>query len=106
MMLLGTRNAVYPAAIFFALSFGGCVRSPMGHYMGDWDHMMGYGGLFMWLILAIVVAVILYFIYARKNSVLPGGSKNESPIEVLKKRYAKGEITKEDFDRMKKDIEE
>jgi uncharacterized membrane protein len=28
----------------------------------------------------------------------------ESALEILKKRYVKGEITKEEFDRMKKDI--
>jgi uncharacterized membrane protein len=28
----------------------------------------------------------------------------ESALEILKKRYVKGEIIKEEFDRMKKDI--
>lgn len=30
--------------------------------------------------------------------------KTESALEILKKLYAKGEITKEEFDRIKKDI--
>ncbi|NIT14264.1 MAG: SHOCT domain-containing protein [Candidatus Dadabacteria bacterium] len=28
----------------------------------------------------------------------------ESPVEILKKRYAKGEISKEDYEKMKKEI--
>jgi putative membrane protein len=29
----------------------------------------------------------------------------ESALEILKKRYARGEITKEEYDKMKKEIE-
>jgi putative membrane protein len=78
--------------------------------MGGWDHMMGfggYGGIFMWLIIIIVVAVILYLVLNRNLS--PGSPRagtRESPLEVLKRRYAEGEITKEEFDRMKREIEE
>ena len=101
------KRSVYSIWILLALSFGGCTMSPMGHSMGDWGHMTGYGGgVFMWLILVIVLAVIAYFIYTNKNSAFPGGSRrNESPLDILKRRYAEGEITKEEFDRLKKDIE-
>jgi putative membrane protein len=28
----------------------------------------------------------------------------ETPLEILKRRYARGEITKEEYDRMRKDL--
>ncbi len=33
-----------------------------------------------------------------------GGRESETALEILEKRYAKGEITKEEFDQMKNDL--
>jgi putative membrane protein len=33
------------------------------------------------------------------------GRAGETPLEILKKRYAKGEIAREEYERMKKDLE-
>jgi len=94
---------------FLWLLFG-CTYPPMGGSMGGWNHMMGYGGyggIFMWLILIIFIVVIVYFVFERSKK--PGNQERlsgESPIEALKKRYAKGEITKEEFETIKKDIEQ
>ncbi len=56
----------------------------------------------MWLILVIVVAIAIYFIVQTQRR----GSVSETPLEILKKRYAKGEITKEEYDRLKQDLSE
>lgn len=55
----------------------------------------------MWIIMIVLIGVLIYlFIQLQKGK---AGSP-ETPLEILKKRYARGEITKEDFDRMKKDL--
>ena len=80
-----------------------------GGYMGGGGGMMGYGGyggMFMWLIIIIVIAVVVYLVYNR--NVGAGGSfgaHRESPMDILKKRYAKGEISKEEFEQLKRDLE-
>ena len=60
----------------------------------------------MWLILIAIAAVVIYFVFRQINQTgnWPGSAK-ESPMEILKRRYAAGEISKEEFDELKKDIE-
>lgn len=99
------HSDVFKTAIS-ALFVWGCSQRPVGHSMQGWHPMIGYGGLVMWLILIIVAGALVYYLIMRsKNS---GGFKapsKESPTEVLKRRYAAGEITKEEFETRKKDIE-
>jgi len=64
-----------------------------GQYWG-----MGWG---MWFIPLLIIALII-FLYKNNNS----STQKETPMEILKKRYAKGEITKEQYEEMKKNIYE
>ena len=99
------KRQVLISFIFYMSMLSGCVMDPQRHSMGGWDHMMGYGGgWFLWLLLLIAVGIIVYLIFAKKNVPFSGGSSGETPLEILKKRYAKGEITKEEFERMKRDL--
>ncbi len=81
-----------------------CVYPRAGHMM-DWGHMdYGYGGLFMFIILLVLVGIVVYFIVNSKK--LKQDYDEENALDMLKKRYAKGEISKKEYESMKKDIEE
>jgi len=92
--------------IITIIAFFACAPGPNGPG-GNWGHMMGYGygGGFMWLIVLVLVGVVIYFLLQASKSKGSDGSIIETPLDILKKRYAKGEIDKEEFDRKKKDLE-
>jgi putative membrane protein len=94
--------------LFVPLLAIGCGSYMPMHEWGN-GYMMnygfGYGGVFMWLIFLIVLGVAIYFIVqALKGKNVIGGTQ-DTPLDILKRRYAKGEVTKEEFDRMKKDLQ-
>lgn len=61
-------------------------------------------GSFMW-IFWIVVLIALFFFVKWIVQQKPGDQKSEdNALEVLKKRYARGEIDKEEFEQKKKDL--
>jgi putative membrane protein len=77
-------------------------QTMMGYGYGP---MMGFGymGGFMWLFWILIVALI--YMMLRSCTKRSDSSSGEKPLDILKKRYAKGEIAKEEFDKMKKDLE-
>jgi putative membrane protein len=63
---------------------------------------MGWvGGLYM---LIIFVLIVIGGIAVARWALKSGGGGADSALEILKRRYARGEITKEQFEEMKKDI--
>jgi putative membrane protein len=77
------------------------------------EHMW-FGGwwifpMIMPIVMIVVFLIVLYFVFGRGGCRPPWwnrypGAESESSMEILKKRYAKGEITKEEFERIKKDL--
>jgi putative membrane protein len=51
------------------------------------------------LVLIIIVGVAFYY-FSRRN----GGADAPTPRTILDRRYAAGEITKEQYDQMKRDL--
>ena len=79
-----------------------------------------WGFPWMWIFPLICLGVMLLMVYLifwrggfrppcgvwNARDRVPGGEqKPDSPLEILKRRYAKGEITKEEYQGMRKDLE-
>jgi putative membrane protein len=61
---------------------------------------MGWG----WIIGVILVILIFWIIARTLNQNRINQQRDKSPLDILKERYALGEIDKEEFDKRKKDL--
>jgi putative membrane protein len=64
---------------------------------------MEFGWLFIVIFLIFIVLGVIHLV-----NLISGGSRRathgESPLHILKRRSAQGEITKEEFEKMKDDL--
>ena len=68
-----------------------------------WPHGPWEGFPLMWVFPLIFLVVMLLFLFRGGG---PGRrDKEESAKEILDRRYARGEIGQEEYQRMKKDLE-
>jgi putative membrane protein len=66
---------------------------------------MGWWMLFGSLWFVLFWAAVIYVVVWAARGTRGGESHPEAPIEILKRRYARGEIDKEEFERMRRDLE-
>lgn len=66
-------------------------------------HDMSFMGMWwLWLLIIAAIIILAYLVNnsRERSSYLPG----ESSMDLLKRRYAKGEIDKQEFEEKKKDL--
>jgi putative membrane protein len=86
-----------------------CVKE-VRNMMYGWYNMMNYGGfgwilsfLFWLLTIFAVVAIVRSFGHRERDHEGPP-HKDKPPLEILKERYAKGDINKEEYEEKKRDL--
>lgn len=78
--------------------------------MNSWG--MGGGGILLWLLLAglallVVAAVVALIVWAIMRSQKSSGGapgKEGAALTVLQERYARGEITRDQYEEMRRDL--
>lgn len=76
----------------------------MGWY-GGWG--MGFGWIFMILFWGVVILGIVALAKSLLGSSAGGGAApGKNALELLKERYARGEISKEEFEQKRRDLEQ
>lgn len=64
----------------------------------------GFGGGFMWIFwILIIVAIVALFRGISGSGT--GAPSSETPMGILRKRFANGEITDEEFEHRRKELE-
>lgn len=81
------------AILFLFGSFG------MGGYS-----MMGFGMGFGFMFMLLFWGAVIWFIATLINSAQFNKKDDSDPLIILKKRFAKGEITKKEYEEMKREI--
>jgi putative membrane protein len=70
--------------------------------------------MIMPIIMLVILILCLYFMFGRGGGGMPcspmgthqgAGREVESPLDILKRRYAKGEINKDEYEQIKRDLE-
>ena len=71
---------------------------------GLWRECSFWGGSFMWFFgiafLIVVCGLFFFFMKGRGMEVL----RAENPLDIAKRRYAAGELSKEEFDLLRQDL--
>jgi len=70
-----------------------------GDFGGWWVPLMM---IFMVIFWGAIIALVVWAVRRMTHRETPSGGT--SPLDIAKERYAKGEITREQFEQMKKDL--
>jgi len=69
---------------------------------GIWDGTCGVAlHVPFWGLIIVGLVLLIRWLWDHGR---PGMGSAEAPLDILKRRYARGEITKEEFERMKQDL--
>jgi len=102
---IGISAALVAGAIFFLFNHhndmwaAGPWTMPHGMMMGGG---MGFLMILFWAVVVIALVLLISAVFSGRRP----SSQTESALEILQKRYARGEIDKDRFDAMRRELQQ
>jgi len=80
----------------------------MGGYGGYGGGFFGFGFIFMilfWALIILAIITLVKWTASDSHKYYHKGTTEKTALDILRERYAKGEINKNEFEEKKKDLE-
>jgi len=74
------------------------------YHMMDWYPYMGFWMSLFWLVVLVLIAYLIYKLIKKEKEIAPSVISGKSAMDILAERYAKGELTREQYMQMKEDL--
>ncbi len=75
-----------------------------GNYGMGYGNGMGIFMIFFWFLIILGIFLLIKALLGSGNKETKAEQKEDSAEEILKKRYARGEISEEDFRKMRENL--
>jgi putative membrane protein len=99
--------------MIFSISFFPVVKEALADYRNYCQWGMGYGMMggfgflfviIFWVLIVVLIILLIRRLLSSAPTRISSPHQEDSALELLKKRYARGEIEKEEFEAKKKDL--
>lgn len=70
---------------------------------GMWGTGWGGGMAMMVLFWLLLIAIVVWFFRSAESRASPG-SRHETPLEILQRRYASGDIGRDEYEQKRRDL--
>jgi len=90
------------------MTFAPALRPGASAGVGGWWGIPFLGMIFGMALVGVIIGGVVWFVQSvSRGGSRPGSSPTaaETPLEILKRRYASGELTKEQFEEMRRTLD-
>lgn len=106
------QSGIFLKSMIFLMGFFLIAKEALADYRnycgwGMYPGMMGWGWVFMlvfWVLIVVLIILLIRRLLSSGSTPITAPPQEDSALEILKKRYARGEINKEEFESKKKDL--